>query len=396
MIAVEEALALVLQQQRAYGSEEVALLQCIGRILAKDLVADRDYPAFNRVMMDGIAIDIAAFDAGVRAFQIEGIQAAGDPPASLADARSCIEVMTGAVLPGNTNAVIPYEVLEISASIATVLEALVVPYQHVHRQGADSRKGAVLLVAGTRLTAAHIGILAAAGMQQVTVKRLPRVAVCSTGNELVALHEQPLPHQIRQSNGYMLAAALQQEGIPADLFHLADDRTEMTGKLAQITTDYEVVLLSGAVSKGKYDYLPEVLTALGMDTIFHRIAQKPGKPLLFGSCENGTIVFGFPGNPVSTFVCYQVYFRAWLNHSLQYSVKKITAKLDQTITFSPRLAYHVQVALRYQDGELLATPVMGTNSGDMPGLAAAEGIMTLPADQELFAKGALFNLITFS
>ncbi len=392
MISVEEALAFVNQQQRDYGVAEAALLTCVGRILASDIVADRDYPAFNRVMMDGIAVNTGSIAPGVTSFIIQGIQAAGEAPLSLNAGANCIEIMTGAVLPVNANAVIPYEDITITDGIASIKEFNIKPFQNIHAQGGDCRQGTILLKANTKITPAHIGILASVGLYNVPVKKLPRIAICSTGNELVEVNEQPLPHQIRKSNSYMLAAALLQEGITAQQYHFADDEAVMTEGLKNIIANNDVVLLSGAVSKGKYDYLPVVLTQLGMVTIFHRIAQRPGKPMLFGECKNGTLIFGFPGNPMSTFVCYQLYFKSWLYKSLQYAPATIMARLSKKIIFTPALSYHVPVILHNEMGMLKAIPVPGSNSGDIPSLANVEGIITLPAGQDIFEEGLLVNV----
>ena len=340
MITVAEALAYVLQQQNEYGIDAVPLLQCAGRMLARDVCADRDYPAFDRVMMDGIAIRSAALQNGVKTFKVQAVQAAGDAPLTLASTKHCVEIMTGAVLPQDADVVIPYEEITLANNVAVVNTTNVQSYQNIHKKGIDKAAGTLMLAAGTQLTAAHTSVLASVGMGIVPVKRLPRVAVCSTGNELVDIDAQPLPHQIRRSNQYMLAALLQSEHITPALHHLPDDKEVMTTVLSDVIHRYDVVLLSGAVSKGKYDYLPAVLESLGMKTIFHRIAQRPGKPMLFGKLGNGTLVFGLPGNPISTFACYQIYFKAWLYKCLQHKRPVVAARLAGAVVFKPNLSYH--------------------------------------------------------
>jgi molybdopterin molybdotransferase len=235
--------------------------------------------------------------------------------------------------------------------------------------------------------------LASVGTYNVPVKELPRLAICSTGNELVEVNEQPLLHQIRKSNSYMLATALAQEGITASLHHFTDDEVEMTTGLCEIINDNDVVLLSGAVSKGKYDYLPSILAQLGMRTIFHGIAQRPGKPMLFGIFPTGTLVFGFPGNPMSTFVCYQMYFRAWLRSCLQIKQQIVPATLGKTIAFMPNLSYHVPVLIQNVDGVMSAMPVPGNNSGDIPSLANVEGLITLQQEKSIFEEGMHVNVV---
>ena len=393
MISVAEAYRHILSHRTEFGTAEVPLLQSIGRILAAPVVADADFPAYHRVTMDGIAIDAALFPSGQREFLIENMQAAGQPPTTLQNKSNCIEVMTGAVLPIGTNAIVPYEDCTISDGTATVKSASVTSFQNVHLQGSDSKAGDELLPAGIKITPGAIGMLASVGLGKVTVKKIPAVAVCSTGDELVAIHRQPLPYQIRRSNVYTIAAALAQQGIAASLHHLPDEPEAMKRQLTGIIKSHDAVLLSGAVSKGKKDFLPEVLQQLGMQTIFHRVAQKPGKPLLFGVFDDGPVVFGFPGNPVSTLVCYQVYFRKWLDSCLNFSPAIQMAKLAADFTFAPNLSFHLPVELTMADGCLWANPCFGTNSGDAVSLSKAAGIITLPADGTNFKKGDVFELI---
>lgn len=392
MIAVAEALSLVLQHKKEYGTEEVPIMHSIGRILARDVLADRDYPAFDRVTMDGIAINSSAFENNISAFTILGVQAAGDMPLSLPGNVECIEIMTGAMLPKGADTIIPYEDINIHKNIATVKAINIKPYQNIHKKGTDISEGSILLTAGTKLSAVHTGILASVGMPNVTVKRLPKVAVCSTGNELVDIDKQPLSHQVRRSNQYMLAALLQEEHVTPAMHHLPDDKEVMEAALDYLVKNHDIVICSGAVSKGKYDYLPGVLARLGMRTVFHGIAQRPGKPMLFGQCVNGTLVFGFPGNPISSFVCYQVYFKAWLQTCLQYNSPVTKARLAGEVVFKPNLSYHLPVQLKNEDGMLKAQPVQINTSGDIPSLATIDGLVTLPGERTTFEEGLLVTV----
>lgn len=395
MISVTEALQIITTQTKSFPIEEVDLLQSIGRILAQPITADRDFPPFDRATMDGIAISSRAFGQDVRQFRITDMQPAGHPQKQLTNRGNCIEIMTGAILPIGADVVIRYEDLTIADNVAYVNLNEVTPYQNVHLQGSDKKAGELLVEAGVKITPAIVAIMASVGMATVPVYRLPKVAVCSTGDELVPVTQQPLPHQIRQSNSYMLLAGLQQEGITASKYHLPDEPEAMAIKMAKMIEEYDVLLFSGAVSKGKFDFLPQVLQQLGMQTLFHSIAQKPGKPLLFGKFNNGALVFGFPGNPVSTWVCYQLYFKAWLYRSLNIQLPLHQAALSKDIKFKPPLTHHVLVRLTNQDGQLLATPVDTSTSGDMVNLMQAEGFISLPADQEHFAEGSVFDVQLF-
>lgn len=395
MISVKEALELILRQKADFGTEKVALLQSAGRLLAEDVHADRDLPPFNRVMMDGIAIRAAAFESGRRDFTIENIQAAGQEQKNLANAEACIEVMTGAMLPENTDAVIPYEQCELSNGSANVVAETVKAGQNIHNKALDGREGDVLLQKGTKITATAIALLASAGYAQVSVFKLPKVAVCSTGDELVDVHEQPQIHQIRSSNSYMLASALMSEGIEASVFHLPDNQEELTKGISSLKKDYDALLFSGAVSKGKFDFLPDVLQMLGMHTVFHSVAQKPGKPFLLGVFDDGPIVFGFPGNPVSTFACYQLYFRNWLYASLGKEVQNEQAVFDTDMDLKAPVSQHVLVAVSLDDGISKALPILNSNSGDLGSLALANSIALFPAEKNQVQKGELVEIIRF-
>ncbi len=393
MVTVAEALKLVLAQACDFGTEEIDLQVATGRVLAQDVVADRNYPPFNRVTMDGVAINSAAWLAGKRAFKIEGIQAAGQPQQTIADQNNCLEVMTGAMLPANTNVVIPYELCEITDGMATVKAKDITLFQNVHLESTDSKTGDVLLQKNKKITAAMVGLLASAGLSKIFAKALPKVAVCATGDELVELERQPLPHQIRQSNSYMLTVALGCEAIKAQRYHLPDEPVKMLEQLTTITGYYDVVLLSGAVSKGKFDYLPKVLDQLGIEIFFHGISQRPGKPFLFGKMPNHTLIFGFPGNPVSTFVCYQLYFRHWLAKSLGIAIPPASAFLSRPFFFKPDLTLHLLVKLCVEKGRVIAKPAETTTSGDLVILAQTEGILSLPKERQDFGVDEAFPLL---
>ncbi|QQL50733.1 molybdopterin molybdotransferase MoeA [Mucilaginibacter ginkgonis] len=392
MIDVAESLTLVLAEAKNFGVEEVPLLIAAGRVLAEDIIADRDYPPFDRVTMDGIAIASSVFIDGIREFKMEAIQAAGQPQVTLTNKKNCIEVMTGAMLPIGTDAVIPYELCDIRSGSAIVNTDMVAAYQNVHRRGVDSKQGEVLIAKDARITPAVIGLLASSGYNKVKVYHLPKIAVCATGDELVPVKAMPLPHQIRQSNSYMLTTALQKDCITASQYHLPDNALLLKEQLTTITAYYDVVLLSGAVSKGKFDYLPRVLNEMGFSEKFHGIAQRPGKPFLFGKMPNGALIFGFPGNPVSTYVCYQLYFRGWLNACLKQQSRPASAFLSKPFTFKPDLTLHLLVNAATERGKVIAHPVETSTSGDLVSLAAANAILTLAKGRDEFGTDEAFSL----
>ena len=392
MISVAKAYQVISKQTTDFGIEKIPLLQSCNRILATDVTADRDFPPYNRVTMDGIAINTANFASGQQKFFIKTIGAAGSPVQTLHNNEDCIEVMTGAVLPLRADAVIPYEQCSIKDGFATVNADEIKAFQNIHRQGTDKKKGSVLIEKFIRISPAHISVMATVGMSEISVYKLPRIAICSTGDELVAVTKTPLPHQIRQSNIYFLAADLAKENIVASLHHLPDEKEQMKRQLNEILRSHDAIFLSGAVSKGRFDFLPEVLNELGMTTLFHQVAQRPGKPFLFGSLNKKTI-FGFPGNPVSTFVCYHLYGKYWLEKSLQQERKKISASLLQPAPALASLSHHLLVRLTYNNGECGAEPIFSSTSGDIPALIKADGIISLPAGKKNFETGEVFDVV---
>ena len=393
MISVQEALDLMGEHPPSLSSEKVDLSEALNRVLAQPVSADRDAPPFHRVAMDGIALNSAGLKNN-SSFPVEGIQAAGQPQRQLQNIQNCIEVMTGAVLPTNTDCIIPYEQLNLEGGIARLESIDHTPFQHVHQQGTDAKKGDLLLQPDQVITPAVIGTLASVGISKVLVKTLPKIAICSTGDELVDVDQQPEPHQIRKSNAFMLQGALMDWGIKPEVFHLKDEKEEMFDMLKPLLDKYQVLMFSGAVSKGKYDYLPEVLKELGMKKIVHGVAQRPGKPFLFGSFPK-TTVFGFPGNPTSTFVCFNIYFKSWLRLQLGLPILKYSARLTQDITFAAPLTYHALVRLSIEEGILWATPVSNSGSGDLVHLTQADGVLSLYSENQTFQKGKAYPLSLF-
>ncbi|HLT50990.1 MAG TPA: molybdopterin molybdotransferase MoeA, partial [Arenibacter sp.] len=345
MISFKAAYQKVLDHRQDYGKEDVPIKAAMGRVLAEDIRADRNFPPFNRATKDGIAIDYTAITAGRTTFKIEGLLPAGTAPRLLADTSHCVEIMTGAVVPANADTVIMYEHLLIGDGRAS-LSRIPIRGQEIHLEGSDKKRGDLVLPRDIKITAAEIGILATVGKALVPVKKLPKTAVVSTGNELVEITENPLPYQIRRSNIHTLYGALSEEGIVPNEFHLADNKEAMREKLPPILRDHNTVLLSGGISKGKYDFVPEILEELGVTKIFHQVSQQPGKPFWFGiQKETGTIVFSFPGNPVSSFVNYLVYFKDWLKSSMALPIPKIHVILAEDISHMGDLTLFLRVKI---------------------------------------------------
>ena len=393
MISVAEAEKIILQHAFPVQPEAVALPRALGRILAEDLVADRDFPPFDRVTMDGIAMVHAAFEAGQRVFPIRGVQAAGMPVLALPSPSDCLEVMTGAMLPQGADAVIRYEDLHLENGIAQVNCETVNFRQNIHTQGSDRRSGDLLVPRGRKIGPAEIATAATIGKAQIRVARLPKTAIVSTGDELVEIADTPLPHQIRRSNVFSLQALLlDQYCLDSQVFHFPDDRAALTEGLERIFAEFELVVLSGAVSEGKFDFLPEVLESLGVEKCFHKVSQRPGKPFWFGHLPGRSVVFALPGNPVSTFLCACRYILPYLGQCCGLAARPATyAVLATEITFRPALTFFLPVRAQVTaDGVLQAHALPWHGSGDLANLNDADGFLELPLDHTVFNAGAVF------
>jgi molybdopterin molybdotransferase len=262
----------------------------------------------------------------------------------------------------------------------------------IHRRGGDHRANEVIVRAGTRLTGREIAVAAACGYGVITVSQLPKIAVVSTGDELVEVEAAVAPHQIRRSNDYALRAALASAGYTnVARFHLRDVRHEIEHLLWHIVAEFDVVVISGGVSKGKFDYLPSELDRQGVRKIFHGVAQRPGKPMWFGVTARKTPVFALPGNPVSAYTCLHRYVLPALAHASGLAAAPATmVALAAPVTFKPALAYFLPVKLSSGPrAELLATPDPSNTSGDFAGLIGTDGFVELPAGPTEFAAGSL-------
>lgn len=397
MFSVTEAFSLVLKHPLVLTAEPIPLAQAAGRVLREPLTADRDLPPFNRVSMDGIAIQHRAFASGQRHFRLAGTQFAGQPAQTLADETDCLEVMTGAMLPVDTDTVIRYEDLQITEGVAEIRIETVLAGQNVHHQATDRNQNDELVLAGTRLGPPEMAVAASVGKATVLVSRKPRIALISTGDELVDVSEIPKPYQIRRSNTYLLQTVLQTAGAETTLLHLPDNEATMENALQSLLNEYDALVLSGGVSAGKADFVPKVMERLGVRQVFHQVAQRPGKPLWFGASEKGKVVFGLPGNPVSTFLCAYRYLLPWLNASLGLPVlPPSVAQLARPLSFPPKLTYFLPVRLAVSpEGVWLAEPLPGSGSADYANLMQCDGFMELPPDRAEFNKGEAFPVYTF-
>lgn len=400
MLTVTAAYEIIMQTVRDLGTETVPFERATGRILRQRVMADRPFPPFDRVMMDGIAINFDSYERGQQIFVVEDIQAAGQPRLQLSNTANCIEVMTGAILPELTDTVIPYEHLEAGEHEGFKRFTVNMPVkkgQHIHVLGSDVSSGATLIEPGVQIGPAEIGVLATVGQTTVEVSRKPRVLILATGDELVPVHETPDVHQIRMSNAFSLQACLETMGIEARYIHLSDDQESMLAALTPLIRESDIWISSGAVSAGKYDHLPAVLKQLGMQQLFHKVQQRPGKPLLFGQFKDGPVVFALPGNPVSGFMCFYRYVQHWILGAMQAQIPELSyAVLAEKVVFEANLEYFLPVKLVAKPtGIVTAIPQPYQGSGDLASLLKADGFLVLPAAESVFEEGHVFAVWKF-
>jgi molybdopterin molybdotransferase len=376
--------------------ESLPVAQCAGAVLRENVYAERDQPPFDRVTMDGIALASVTAAANRRRFRVQGTQAAGEPPLTLSDSKHCIEIMTGAVLPAGCDCVVPVERVRTEHGTAEIESlALATPWKNVHRRASDQRQGALLLATGTVLHAPEIAVAASAGMARLRVSGQPSIIVISTGSELVEPGEPIAPHQIRRSNAYAVAAALREHGfqrVAED--HVDDDAEALRERLGRHLRTHEVLVLSGGVSMGKFDLVPQVLKALSVQCILHGVAQRPGRPMWFGTTHAGRAVFALPGNPVSTLVCLSRYVLPALYAAMgMRSESSERIALAAPLDWTPALTGFMPVRVSHDEwGRPWATPCPTNGSGDFTALAHTDGFVELPPGPASLAKGFLTRL----
>lgn len=391
LLTVEQAEAQIQAEMKDFGIEEIPLSEAAGRVLRQTVSAERDLPPFDRVMMDGIAMKYATWADGRRTFRSEGIAAAGSPRMALHSADACIEVMTGAVLPESCDCVVPVERIDLIDGLARVHDDYSpTEGQFIHRQGSDHAGQTTLLEPGIRLLGPEVAVIAAAGMRSIRVAKSPRVAVVSVGDELVEPGEPILSHQVRRSNDYAIQAAIRSRRAgDATRVFVEDDQARMVAVIGDSLECSDVLVLSGGVSMGKYDFVPAVLEKLGIRVVFHKVSQRPGRPMWFGRSADGKPVFALPGNPVSATVCLSRYVVPALERAMGLARDPAGfSQLDEKILFEPDLTLFLPVKIRLTDeGSVRAIPSTPNTSGDFTALAGTDGFVELPRGRESFPAG---------
>lgn len=380
MRSFREAFDLILGNTPLLPLERCRLEDAAGRVLRQNVRADRPFPAFDRVMMDGFALKSADWLAGQRCFRVIGSAPAGREQRVLTDEpRICVEVMTGAPCPLGADLIVPVEeVLSIQSEIVRFSErSEQVPGRYIHRAGTDASEGQVLLESGCLIGCREIGVAASCGDAWLEVSCLPKIAVVATGDELVAVDQIPAAHQIRQSNGHSLAAALTHAGhTPSSVSVLSDEISEASPLLKKLLGENDWLILTGAVSKGSRDFVPFLLGELGCRLLFHGVAQRPGKPAGCWIGPGGQMIMALPGNPVSAVTGLHAFvFPALAAASGLIQPAQRQVLMEDRTQCLPEFTRHLPVTF-IADGR--AEPANTGNSGDFIGLLKSDGFVTLP------------------
>lgn len=393
-LSVAAAQRVVLESIAATGAEQVRLEQSLGRVLAEEVRANRDQPPYDISAMDGYALRSADLGAIPATLQIIEDIKAGDMPSKALAPGQCARIMTGAPLPQGADAVIRVEDTEALPDNRVQINQSVKPGHDIRRLGENMRNGEVVLNTGIEITPGVIGVLATVKCAQVQVYRQPRVAILSTGNELEGLDEPVDPNKIPNSNSYALMGQVQALGIEPVLLGIARDDPEKLERYLRHGLEYDVLLVSGGTSVGVHDYVRPTIEALGAQMLFWRVAMKPGHPVAFGKTSE-KIIFGLPGNPVSSMVCFEEFvapaLRRMMGHTRTHR-RTITARLTHDVKHPPGRTEFIRVMLAQEEGGYVATSTGAQGSGMLLSMARADGLAVVPADSNGLVAGSMVTV----
>jgi len=388
-LKVSEAQKIIIDAVSTMGVESVALAQSLGRVLGEDVRANRDQPPYDVSAMDGYALrsaDVA--NSPVTLDVIEDIKA-GDMPSKTVQAGQCARIMTGAPLPHGADAVLRVEDTQVVSDGRVQINCSVKLGNDIRYRGESMRDGEVVLTAGTEIVPGVIGMLAMVKAANIKVYRQPRVAILSTGDELEGLHDAFDANKIPDANSYALMAQVQALGMQPVLLGIARDDPDELRRHLQAGLQYDVLLVSGGTSVGVHDYVRPTLEALGVQMRFWRVAMKPGHPMAFGSTDK-TFVFGLPGNPVSSMVCFEQFVVPALRRMMGCSRlhrRTMVARLTHDVKHKKSRTEFVRVTLRSEEGGYAATSTGSQGSAILPSMAKADGLMVVPFASQGLAAG---------
>lgn len=394
MLTYKQAQQTITALSRSFGTEQIALDDADRRILAEAVHADRDYPPFNRATMDGYAINTRDWENGIRKFKVQQVIYAGQVGENDLQTGTCYKIMTGAPVPPSANAVIRREDAVQAGDVVSFNLETVKPYQSIALQGEDIKAGDDVLKTDTVCTPAVISLLATLGKNRVQVKSLPKVALFTTGDEVVDASAEIKPNQIRNSNQYLLKSLLKKWLIKPNVCkHVIDDKDQLKATLSEVL-NFDIIITCGGVSAGDADYLPEVLAELGVKKLLHKLSIRPGKPVWCGTLPNGGLVFALPGNPFSCMVTFKLFIEAYLSTCFGLGMPKVLqlpfkGKRKRNSGFDEFFPAHIWG----QPSGL--HPIQINTSGDIRLGLNADALAFHPADVDELNDGGLINCLLF-
>lgn len=397
MLSYEEARRKVIEQvgnmrgPRASGS--VSVWDALGLVLAEEVKTDRQYPPFDRSTRDGYAVRAEDVQPGAQ-LRCAGEIKAGDTVTEGLAPGTCVQIMTGAAVPAGADAVVMIEYTQRESDLVR-FERAAQAWQNIVPRGSEARRGQTILTPGMRLGFAELALAAQVGATQLQCAKRPRVAILSTGDEVVLIDEQPGAFQIRNSNSVSLAAQVRIAGGEPVVLGNAADRVEDLGAKIERGLKEDALVLTGGVSMGKYDLVENVLKALGAEFFFDAVAIRPGKPAVFAVCQ-GKPVFGLPGNPVSTMVTFQLFVTpavALLSGAAAHPLPLLEARLAEALNERPGLDHFLPARIEWRAREPEARAVKWQGSGDIAALAGANCFLLVPADRQKIAAGERVSVL---
>lgn len=388
MISFEKAFDIVMSTAFSMGTEEIHFTGSLDRILSQDIRSDIDMPPFNKSSVDGFACKKE--DLGSELTVMETIPAGNVPNCNIGNLQ-CSRIMTGAIVPSGADCVIMVEETEILPSGKLKFKGSFVK-ENIARKGEDIKKGDIVIRKGTMIKPQDIAIMAVVGREMVPVSTVPRVAIISSGSELVEPGEFPGPAQIRNSNAYQLMAQAKKAGIPAKYYGIARDNESDTLEIvARALSESDVVIITGGVSMGDFDFIPAVLEKAGAEIRFSRIAIQPGKPTTFGVAPKA-VVFGLPGNPVSSFLQFEILVKPFIFKLMNHDWKPLELRMPLKKSFSRKLADRMALIPVAADVQGYIEPVEFHGSAHISSLGEAFGIIAVPVGIKNLNEGDIVSV----
>jgi molybdopterin molybdotransferase len=393
MLSYEHALQLILDRIPAPSRESVPVTRALGRVLAEDVAADIDLPPFRRAVMDGFALRSKDLERGWFRLRVVGEAAAGAGLAPRVGPAEAVRIMTGAPVPAGADAVQRVELTEALEGNEVLVREPVAAGTYVQEAAAEVRRGDRVLSAGQEIGPPQVGVLASFGRSSVRVYRTRGAALIPTGDELVEIGATPAFGQIRNANGPMLLAQARRAGLRARLLTPAGDDPRALREVVRRNRRVDILVFSGGLSMGERDYVRGVLEEEGVEVVFHRVAVKPGKPVLFGR-RGAQLIFGLPGNPVSTFVTFELFVRPaarrWMGLSAPVPAR---ARLQDRIRHRPGRLFFKPGRCDLSEGRMLVRPLDTGGSSDITGFARANCLIMVPADREVLEAGETVSFL---